>query len=78
MPTERRFRACPLCEAICGLELRISDGRLTAIRGDAEDPFSRGHICPKGNAILDLEGDPDRLRSPLRRRGTDWEEIGWD
>jgi anaerobic selenocysteine-containing dehydrogenase len=78
MATERRFRACPLCEAICGLELRITDGRLTAIRGDAEDPFSRGHICPKGNAILDLEEDPDRLRQPLRRRGADWEEIGWN
>ena len=78
MSTERRFRACPLCEAICGLELRITDGRLAGIRGDAEDPFSRGHVCPKGNAILDLEEDPDRLRRPLRRRGTDWEEIGWD
>jgi anaerobic selenocysteine-containing dehydrogenase len=78
MSTERRFRACPLCEAICGLEFRVTDGRPTAIRGDADDPFSRGHICPKGNAILDLEADPDRLRGPLRRRGTDWEEIGWN
>jgi anaerobic selenocysteine-containing dehydrogenase len=78
MMIERRFRACPLCEAICGLELRYEDGRLTAIRGDTEDPFSRGHVCPKGHAILDLEEDPDRLRRPLRRRGSDWEEIGWD
>jgi anaerobic selenocysteine-containing dehydrogenase len=78
MSTERRFRACPLCEAICGLEMRVSDGRPTAIRGDAEDPFSRGHICPKGNAILDLESDSDRLRKPLRRRGAEWEEIGWE
>jgi anaerobic selenocysteine-containing dehydrogenase len=78
MPAERRFRACPLCEAICGLEFRSEGGQLTAIRGDAEDPFSRGHVCPKGNAILDLEADPDRLRRPLRRRGTSWEEIGWD
>jgi len=78
MSTERRFRACPLCEAICGLELRITDGRLTAIRGDSDDPFSRGHVCPKGNAILDLEEDPDRLRRPLRRQGAGWAEIGWD
>jgi anaerobic selenocysteine-containing dehydrogenase len=73
-----RYRACPLCEAICGLELRFDDGRLAAIRGDAADPFSRGHICPKGNAILDLEADPDRLRRPLRRRGADFEEVSWD
>jgi anaerobic selenocysteine-containing dehydrogenase len=72
------FRACPLCEAICGLEFRFDEGRLAAIRGDNADPFSRGHICPKGNAILDLEADGDRLRQPLRRHGSDWEEIGWD
>ena len=73
-----RFRACDLCEAICGLEFRMRDGRPQAIRGDVLDPFSRGFICPKGNAILDLEADPDRLRRPLRRRGGHFEEIGWD
>jgi anaerobic selenocysteine-containing dehydrogenase len=78
MARESRFRACPLCEAICGLELQYEGPDLVAIRGDAADPFSRGHICPKGNALLDLEADPDRLRRPLRRRGSDWEEIGWD
>ena len=77
---ERRshFRACPLCEAICGLELQLDSDRLIAIRGDAADPFSRGHICPKGNAIIDLEHDPDRLRTPMRRIGRQWQSIGWD
>ena len=78
MATEHRFRACPLCEAICGLDFTVEDGRVRAIRGDRDDPFSRGHVCPKGNAILDLEDDPDRLRMPLRRRGGDWEEVPWD
>ncbi|MFT3807254.1 molybdopterin-dependent oxidoreductase [Arenimonas sp.] len=74
-----RFRACPLCEAICGLELQYEDGdRLVAIRGDEADPFSQGHVCPKGNAILDLEADPDRLRQPMRRIGEQWQAIGWD
>jgi anaerobic selenocysteine-containing dehydrogenase len=75
---ETHYRACPLCEAICGLELQCEDGRPVAIRGDADDPFSRGHICPKGNAILDLESDPDRLRVPMRRIGETWTPIGWD
>lgn len=75
---DSRFRACPLCEAICGLELRYEDDTLVAIRGDAADPFSRGHICPKGNAILDLEADPDRVRRPLRRTGEHWQEMPWD
>jgi anaerobic selenocysteine-containing dehydrogenase len=78
MARHSKFRACPLCEAICGLELQYEDGRLAAIRGDDADPFSRGHICPKGNAILDLESDPDRLRKPMRRVGNEWSEISWD
>lgn len=73
-----RYRACPLCEAICGLEFQYEDDRLVAIRGDRDDPFSRGHLCAKGNAILDLEADPDRVTRPLRRRGRDWEEVSWE
>lgn len=78
MSRHSKFRACPLCEAICGLELQFEDEKLVAIRGDDADPFSRGHICPKGNAILDLESDPDRLRKPMRRVGDEWQEISWD
>ena len=72
------FRACQLCEAICGLEFQYEGDHLAAIRGDAADPFSHGHICPKGNAIIDLESDPDQLRTPMRRVGADWQAIGWD
>ena len=72
------FRACPLCEAICGLEMQFEDGKMVAIRGDDADPFSRGHVCPKGNAILDLETDPDRLTTPVRRVNGSWQSIGWD
>ena len=72
MTSEHRYRACPLCEAICGLDFRFDSERLTAIRGDHADPFSAGHICPKGNAILDLEADPERLRLPQRRTSTGW------
>ena len=78
MTRSSKFRACPLCEAICGLELQFEAEKLVAIRGDDADPFSRGHICPKGNAILDLESDPDRLRRPMRRVGDQWQEISWD
>lgn len=76
--TGTRFRACPLCEAICGLRLEFEQGRLISARGDPDDPFSRGHICPKGTAMVDLEADPQRLRKPLRRQGNQWVEIEWD
>ena len=74
----KHFRACNLCEAICGLEITVADGAITDLRGDALDPLSHGHICPKGNALIDLHADPDRLKTPIRRAGDRWEPIGWD
>ncbi|MBC3466713.1 molybdopterin oxidoreductase family protein [Pseudomonas sp. RW10S2] len=76
-------RACHLCEAICGLNIEVShapDGRasISAIKGDPQDPFSRGHICPKAVALQDIQEDPDRLRQPHRRVGERWEPIAWD
>jgi anaerobic selenocysteine-containing dehydrogenase len=72
------FRTCNLCEAMCGVAVTTENGAITSIRGDADDPLSRGYLCPKAAALGDLHDDPDRLRRPLRRRGTDWTEIGWD
>lgn len=72
------YAACNLCEAICGLEFKVQDERIVSVRGDAADPFSRGHICPKAVALKDLHEDPDRLRTPVRRMSTGWQPIGWD
>lgn len=72
------YRNCNICEAICGIAISVqSDGRLT-IRGDKEDPFSRGYICPKAVALQDIHYDKDRLRNPIRRASNGWERIGWD
>ncbi len=81
------YRACNLCEAICGLEIEIHDTKIISIRGDHDDPFSRGHICPKAVALKDIHEDENRLRYPMRRiregdRSADvsneWEQISWD
>ena len=73
---ETHHRACPLCEAICGLAIDMENGRVVSIRGDREDPFSRGHICPKATALKGIYEDPDRLRRPIRKtKDGDWEEI---
>lgn len=73
------LRTCPLCEATCGLELTLDGDRVTKVRGDADDVFSHGFVCPKGTALGDLHHDPDRLRVPLVR-GADGElaEATWD
>src|SRR3954470_5392426 len=75
---QTHFRTCSLCEAICGLAIEVDGDQILSIRADADDVFSRGHVCPKAVALKDLHEDPDRLRRPLRRRGSDWEEIGWE
>lgn len=71
-------RACNLCEAICGLEIRVRGEEILSIRADHADPLSHGHICPKAVALKDVHEDLDRLRRPIRRTATGWQEMGWD
>jgi len=71
-------RICPLCEACCGLEIGVEDGRITTIRGHDDDVHSAGFICPKGVALRDLHEDPDRLRRPLVKRAGRHVEVSWD
>jgi anaerobic selenocysteine-containing dehydrogenase len=78
MATRTDYAVCMLCEAICGIAVEHDGRRVQRIRGDAQDPFSRGHICPKGTALADVQNDPERVRRPLRRVGERWQEIGWD
>jgi anaerobic selenocysteine-containing dehydrogenase len=62
------IRTCPLCEATCGLELTLEDDQIVSVRGDADDVFSKGFVCPKGAAMKELHSDPDRVRTPLLRQ----------
>ncbi|MFF5976316.1 molybdopterin-dependent oxidoreductase [Streptomyces sp. NPDC012769] len=71
-------RICPLCEATCGLTLTVDDGRVTAARGDRDDVFSRGFICPKGAAFPEIDADPDRLTGPLVRENGVLREATWE
>ena len=73
-----RHRICPLCEACCGLELKVQGNKVISIRGHDADVFSAGYICPKGVALKDLHEDPDRLRTPLIKRNGIFEEATWE
>jgi anaerobic selenocysteine-containing dehydrogenase len=82
------YRACNLCEAICGIEITVQDrlrepsnGKTVQrldVRGDKDDPLSRGYICPKAVALQDLHYDKDRLKYPVRRTRHGWQRLGWD
>ena len=71
------LHTCMLCEAVCGLAVELEGAEVKSIRGDADDPFSRGHICPKAAAIGDVQADPDRIREPQRREGGRWRAVSW-
>lgn len=75
---QTHYRACNLCEALCGIEIRHRGEEIIAIRGDADDPFSRGHVCPKAVALQDVQNDPDRLRQPVRRTIDGWQPVSWE
>jgi anaerobic selenocysteine-containing dehydrogenase len=77
MATTTHYRTCTLCEAGCGIAVTVDGDRVVGVRGDDEDPFSRGYVCPKATALADLHHDPDRLRTPVVRDGTRWRPIGW-
>ena len=76
------YRTCPLCEAGCGLEITLappnSDRTVIRIRGDRDDVFSNGFICPKGSTLGHLHDDPDRLRKPVVKRDGHFVEVDWD
>lgn len=78
MQTLTHYRTCNLCEAMCGLEIRVEDGKVIKIEGDKNDPFSRGHICPKAVALKDIYEDPDRLKFPVKRMADGWQQISWE
>ena len=82
IPTENirqtHYRACHLCEAICGLEIKTENDTITSIKGDNNDPFSGGHLCPKAMALKDLQEDPNRIKMPMKRVGEQWQEISWE
>jgi len=70
-------RTCHICEANCGILVEVEGREVLSIKGNPDNPLSRGYICPKATAIADLQDDPDRLRAPVKRTANGWEETDW-
>ena len=73
----KHYRVCNLCEAMCGLEITHNGTKVLSIKGDKNDPFSQGHICPKAVALQDIYEDPNRLKKPIKKVDNTWVEISW-
>lgn len=72
------LHACPLCEAMCGLEIQVAGGKVAGVRANKSDKWSAGHICPKGASLAALHDDPDRIRRPMIKIDGQWREVDWD
>jgi len=75
---QTRTRICPICEAGCSLVVETEGRRVLSCRGNANDVFSTGHVCPKGVALPQLDADPERLRTPLIKRDGRHVPATWD
>jgi len=75
---QTHYRNCNICEAMCGVEIKHQDKKILSIKGDKQDPFSKGHICPKATALQDFYEDKDRLKSPIKRTENGWVELTWE
>ncbi len=78
LPHASAHRICPFCEAACGLAIDIDERKVVRIRGDNDDVFSRGFLCPKAIGLKDLHDDPDRLRTPLIKRDGVFFPASWE
>lgn len=76
--SQTHYRTCNLCEAMCGLTITHDGTNVISIKGDIEDEFSQGHICPKALALKDIYEDPNRLKKPVKRTNEGWKEISWN
>ncbi|BFM09921.1 molybdopterin oxidoreductase family protein [Simiduia litorea] len=74
---QTHHRSCHLCEAICGLVIETDGEQIVSIKGDKDDVFSKGYICPKAVALQDIHTDPDRITEPMRKTANGWQPISW-
>jgi anaerobic selenocysteine-containing dehydrogenase len=63
---------------MCGLEIQVEGGKVASIRGNRDDVWSRGHLCPKGVSLAAVHDDPDRIRRPMIKVDGQWREVSWD
>ncbi len=78
MPDGTHHTFCRICEALCGLEVRVEDNRVVSVHPDPQHVATRGFSCPKGLKQARLYDSPDRLKHPEKRVGDRWQRIPWE
>lgn len=78
--TREYHRLCPFCDQHCGTLVTVDEAthNVVRVRGDKDDPLSRGFVCPKVYALTEYHTDPDRLTAPLIKRNGKFEPASWE
>jgi len=74
---EWKKTGCVLCGQNCGLEMRVENNRIEAVKPDRDNPRSRGYVCRKGLNVIYHQYSGDRLTEPLKRVENGFEPISW-
>jgi len=69
---------CPYCGVGCGLNLVVSDGKVVGVEPYKRSPINEGRLCPKGASCWEPVHNPDRLTTPLIKKGDTFEKATWD
>jgi thiosulfate reductase / polysulfide reductase chain A len=79
---ERIPTMCLNCSSVCGMIAKVKDGKILKLEGNPKDPNSKGKLCAKGQAAINMVQDPDRLLHPMKRVGPrgsgQWKQITWE
>src|SRR5690606_4017107 len=82
MVQEKIPTMCINCSTICGVIAHVEDGKVVKIEGNPNAPNSKGHICAKGHAAMNMLEDSSRILYPLKRVGKrgegKWRRISWE
>lgn len=70
--------ACALCVHSCGMNAHVKGGKIVRVSGMKEHPYNKGQLCPRGEASVEFEYAPDRLKYPMKKVDGRWERISWE
>lgn len=79
MDTYKKIAVCGVCKSLCGIEVSIRNNKVIEIKGDRNNPLTKGYICPRGRALPHIMYSKERLSMPMKKDNNGgWEEISWD
>jgi anaerobic selenocysteine-containing dehydrogenase len=78
MPVKITKTICFECHSRCGVLLETKNNKLMGIKGDKTHPFSRGYVCPKGRACMEIIYHKERITHPLVKNGSTFQKTSWD